>query len=409
VDRHLHVAQYGRGGALDVSSTGQEDRRQPLGQYVATGISAPTTSLLRLERPVIQPVPFRTTNQTTQDQVWLVPITLQSTTAVGTFDLLFRFDNTNWTPLLSGLGVGRIDYLVPPERLPGKDGYANVPAVSEVALYDFTTGLRSNTGNQVRIYWDGTLCPGFSQIGAGLGRVTPVLYLPFIRAIGSEIDTVLTLSPFSLLTASINSNPVDTMTWVEGRSYPQQSLNDDALAQPVDWVVKTKQFMLEDNQLKYRGMWLRMLSHGQAVSRIPGNAWVYGVLNSLASADYQDFSGQIMNSVPPSGGEFGNSTIARIQPLRDRMQPLNSPLLYRRVGAQQARWGSKLDASKGNFLVDDPQVDTIATSDSVRGEQFSIMAFGNMANPGERLYIGSLKGTVQVVGGKRRGGRTGTT
>jgi hypothetical protein len=68
-----------------------------------------------------------------------------------------------------------------------------------------------------------------------------------------------------------------------------------------------------------------------------------------------------------------------------------------------------LDASKGNFLVDDPQVDTIATSDSVRGEQFSIMAFGNMANPGERLYIGSLKGTVQVVGGKRRGGRTGTT
>lgn len=70
--------------------------------------------------------------------------------------------------------------------------------------------------------------------------------------------------------------------------------------------------------------------------------------------------------------------------------------------------GANTDGSKGNFLVDDPQVDTIATSDSVRGEQFSVMLFGNTANPGEHVAIGSVKGTMQVVGGKRRAGRTGT-
>ena len=407
VDRHLHIAQYGRGGALDVSSSSQEDRRQPLGQHITSSNTPTLVSMLSLERPIPQPIPFRTSNQTTQEQVWLVPVSLQSDVAAGSFHLRFLFDSTKWALLLSGLGTGRIDYLVPPERLLGRDGYANTPGVSEVALYDFGTGLRSNSGNMIRIYWDGSLCPGFSQIGAGLERSTPVLYLPFVRAVGSEADNVLTLGAFGFQ-ASVNGLTVATSWWAESRSYPEDSLQNDALAQPVDWAIKTRQLMLDDNQLKYRGMWLRMLSHGQAVTRIPGNAWVYGVLNSLVSADYQDFSGQVVNSAPPSGGERGNSTIARIQPLRNRMQPPNNPALFRRVGAQQARWGTNTDAALGNFLVDDPQVDTIATSDSVRGEQFSIMAFGSMANPGERMYIGSLKGTVQVVGGKRRGGRTGT-
>ena len=408
VDRHLHIAQYGRGGALDVSSSQYEDRRQPLGQYVAQLDVAPEFDTIWMDRPVLQPLPFTTQNQSVQEQVWLVPLSLQtSVTPCDEFWLRFRFDNTNWLPLLSGLGVGRIDYLIPPERLPGKDGYANTPGVSEVALYDSGTGVRSNTGDEVRVYWDGTLCPDFSAIGAGLSRATPVLYLPFVRRTGTETDTVLSMG-VSLVSCVVGGFPANFIRWVESRAYPEQSLANDALAQPVDWVFKSRQMMVDDNQLKYRGMWLRMLSYGQAVTRIPGSAWVYGLVNTLVSADYQDFSGQIIDFVPPAGGELGNSTITRVQPLRERMQPPTSPVMFRRIGAQQARWGTNTDGSKGNFLVDDPQVDTIATSDSVRGEQFSVMLFGNTANPGEHVAIGSVKGTMQVVGGKRRAGRTGT-
>lgn len=409
-ETHLHLAQLGRGGGVDVSSSKQEDRRQPLGQYVSDISFSPQADQIWLDRAVPQRAPYRTPARPTgtSEDVWLVPIGVQPTIApIGDFDVQFRFDNQNWLPLLSGAGVGRIDYVVPPERLAGKDGYANVPAASEVALYDSGTGLRSNTGDEVRVFWDGSLLPGpWATMGVPLDRKTPVLYLPFVRRTGTSNLTTLTLGVNNTF-ARINGGAVNCTYWCESRDYPQQSLAGDALAQPIDWVIKSPQFGLGDNQLKYRGMWMRCLSHGTAATRIPGNSWIYGVLNTLAASDYKDYSGQAVDFVPPSGGQYGDSTIATIATLRDRMQPPSNPNLFKRIGGAQARWGTNTDAALGNFLVDDPEVDTIATSDSVRGEQFSLMAFGNTANPGEHLEVGSVKATVQVVGGKRRGGRQG--
>jgi hypothetical protein len=57
------------------------------------------------------------------------------------------------------------------------------------------------------------------------------------------------------------------------------------------------------------------------------------------------------------------------------------------------------------YLIDDQELDTIATSDSVKGESISYMFFGFMRDVAMGLKIPSLKAIVEAVGGRRRRGR----
>ena len=57
------------------------------------------------------------------------------------------------------------------------------------------------------------------------------------------------------------------------------------------------------------------------------------------------------------------------------------------------------------YLIDDQELDTIATSDAVRGETVSYMFFGFMRNIAMSLKIPSLKAVIESVGGRRRRGR----
>ncbi len=60
----------------------------------------------------------------------------------------------------------------------------------------------------------------------------------------------------------------------------------------------------------------------------------------------------------------------------------------------------------GEYLIDDEEVDTIATSDSTRGKRISYMVFGFIRNKAEKVTFRSLKMLIRPrKGGPRRIGQ----
>ena len=59
----------------------------------------------------------------------------------------------------------------------------------------------------------------------------------------------------------------------------------------------------------------------------------------------------------------------------------------------------------GEYLVDDEEHDTIATSDSVKGAYLSYMLFGFMRDRAEKVELASAKAVVRQGGTRRRTGR----
>ena len=151
-----------------------------------------------------------------------------------------------------------------------------------------------------------------------------------------------------------------------------------------------------------RGTYTKAMSYGQATERTPAN-WLYGPLNTVTAADYKDYSGQGVDWLTTP---TGISDIAQVESVRARMRILaNTGTTALKTGANVAKWGSTADTSKGNLLIDDPAVDTLATSEGVRGESFSTMLHGSLCHPGEYIEIAGSTGAYVVVGGRRRSGR----
>ena len=70
-----------------------------------------------------------------------------------------------------------------------------------------------------------------------------------------------------------------------------------------------------------------------------------------------------------------------------------------------ALYGSNAAPATGNFLVDTEEVDTIATSDSVRGGSVNYTFFGFLQDKAQKLIIKNIKIAINKVAGRRRTGR----
>ena len=68
-------------------------------------------------------------------------------------------------------------------------------------------------------------------------------------------------------------------------------------------------------------------------------------------------------------------------------------------------WGSIAAATDGTYLIDDEEVGTLVTSDSVKGEQFSYMLFGHIQNAAERLVLERVRALFRPTLGRKRRGR----
>ena len=82
---------------------------------------------------------------------------------------------------------------------------------------------------------------------------------------------------------------------------------------------------------------------------------------------------------------------------------------YARTAPNSPRWSTVAQPSTGNLLVDDAAVDSINTSEGVRGERFRSMLFGCINANGEAVRIGKVRILTRMVGGARRTGRRGLT
>jgi len=197
--------------------------------------------------------------------------------------------------------------------------------------------------------------------------------------------------------------------WPHHREDVMGVAGTENIAQPVDWAYMGPDIALNsDTRLKLRGVAVTLLSHGQGTDTV--NSWTQGVFNTMFAADLKSWMAQVVDYIggvtsfrrPVSIKTNLYPTPRDEETIRDRI-PAASPGTRAEFSAG-VEWGNEavVGFESDTCLVGDEQVDTIVTSDSVKGTSVSAMLFGFMRNPAERLKIQSVKALVRVVGANRR-------
>lgn len=425
VDSSVYILQMGRGGSLDRSSVTQEDLRQPY-QAWESFVALPTTKpTFYVAPPILLPKDFETTHQGIGSRpTWLVPIYVAGNTAptaafskdVESLILRLRFDKTLWRPLLIAPGAPSYDYIIPPNRL------KSAPAYQDMKLY--TGGVTDPAGDIIHIEW-GSL--GVPNTWSAYPRmiVNPGVPQPFCYLLMERKSVFPLPSSFSMVWRVIQAkmgqrgSPVDANVIIcqeTGQpSYTTQDLDNNTHAQPVDWAISTPLVGDGKRQYKARGTYTTLQSYGKATQeQVP--KWILGPVNTLTAADYNDFSAQKQDWVDPANmtdplGLNGNpSEITNIGTPRFRMgdhtNGIGDPSA--KVGGDpNVLWATAANPDAGNLLIDDPAVDTIATSEGVRGERFRTMLFGCLNDNGEQVKIQRVRILTRITGGLRHTGRRG--
>lgn len=391
------------GSDLDTSEAPLEDQRQPVGGWIAMGtfpVSSNQASMW-IGQPVVVPKGYvtRTGVMLGYESLWF-PISLghwqnNGGSAPSTISLQFLFDNNVYAPVLVG-GTAEFDFQVPSRRIASIGGYSPGAPVAgqEVQLYDSTTGLPSTSGDQVRINFDGAAGTWTSAPDLNVSAVGPdeLLWIGF----RNDLSKTSLQLPISVTQAQVNAVDCQTYAWQQGfYGDAYQVLANEQ--QPLDWAVKTLEAQSRGNQIRVRGVYLTT-QHLGAGNNVVTQFWQYGPLNTATSSDMRDYSGQAVDffSNPP-----GNSEQNDISP-RKRLQTINGTAPELKTFDNIARWSSIADPNKGNLLIDDAQVDTLATTDGTQGVRASVMVHGTMNAPGDGVRLGSVEATIRTVGGRRR-------
>lgn len=391
--------QLGRGGAMDRSSTEQEDSRVVSGEWVCGHTTLAQPDSVRIGMPIKRPPGYETDVTTTTADTWWLPVEV-SAPAISSIRVRFSI-HPHWRFQVDA-GVGLISYVLPNNRVQSASGYAN--GNGEIKAYD-GGGALSNNGLNCRIYFDGPAAPALAwhqkpSLNFGEGQFRPLVYIPVVRLTGaSASDTVFDIiDTFTVADLEpTGPNIAAQIRWWRTADPVAQSLASDATALPVDWSLKTRAVGDGKNQLLCRGSFLKILSHGSATTK---TASTTDVLNSLTTSDYQDYSGQNPTWL------FDSNATSMLDKMSMRARMLSATSVpAHKVGNSVAKWGNTASPGQGNLLIDDPAVDTVAVSEGVQGEQFSTLLYGTLGAPAEKVSIQGSDIEVRVTGGRRRGGR----
>jgi len=180
---------------------------------------------------------------------------------------------------------------------------------------------------------------------------------------------------------------------------------EDSVAQPVDWAYKSTNVGLEGgNELKMRGLWANLLSHGTGTDKLD-SVWPYGTFNTLVGSDRKEWMTQVIDATP---AQAAVEQAAGTNTLRTRVQKADKTLVDKTFGTDIV-WANKDAAGSatadGTVLIGDEDTSDIAVSMSVKGQSFSVMNFGFIMNRAEKLWLEGVKAVFRVVGGRRRRGR----
>ncbi len=228
-------------------------------------------------------------------------------------------------------------------------------------------------------------------------RMTPDHRNPFFILRWRKATTNTSLSfGVGVTVARLTDNSPQTLdcgvyVW-NSHNGPLDSVNEKA--QAVDWAYKSAQVGETNNgQVKARGLWTRMISHSSATNQIVPN-WVWGLFNILGASDWKGWTSQIVDftaHTPAIESTANKNTI------RTRYKDTTTGAMATRTFNGSPKYS--------DYLIDDEEYDTLAVSDSIRGEYFSYMLFGFIRDRAEKLVLGGSKALIRPNQGSRR--RTG--
>ena len=417
----LAVVRLGRGGALDRSvESEREDVRRLSGRWHSFGnvmTAAPDgDNQIRILPPVKVPQGFVYPNVVTPagSQDWLLPIEVvpDTTMTLGPrlIVLTFGFDNTHWSPVLRTGGTPEIAFLLPAERLESAPGYApgaHVAGVAEVQVYAAGAGPPTVGGPSIHIRWDGTQAGYAASMYAPIMNLTPrmanrLMWIP-IRYSGVVGDDVLRMGILGVTGMIANaaipySLDCDVLAWQEALHAAARHGDDDA-AQPVDWAMKSGPLGMEGReQVRARTIWLSVRGSGHATAQVAGTA-THGLLNAVLAPDDKGWSAQIVDHDDAIQRDVSKDTV------RSRLRNLAGAMVDLAWGSAGTVWGNLGNPATGTVLMADRPADTLAISDSVRGEHVTVMVFGHIRSRAEHLDVGRAEVSMQQAGGRRRTGR----
>lgn len=396
VDKHdvttgsCALLRLGLGGAIDRSTT-DEDYRIGAQQYYYASTTVTDDGTFYIREPVFDE---------TDSNYW-VPLEMVRTsgaTGLSQYRIRFQFDTTQWAPVAVG---STLTVRFPSERKATSAGVTSIRCTA--------AGIPDATGNHIQIEFNGAALPaGFQDLNVsarGLNRLVEFKMSPVgdTSKVGFCIrpDTPNCHQTISGAGAAVTSSVI-----VFGQTFFKSTdLNyNDKKAQPVDWAFQSSAQGRTTGQIRARGLYADIVSHGttDATSSPLSPGWLWGAYNVLIGSDEKPFSSQIVDI---SEAEI-NPNIKKIvnkMSIRNRFRAATA--MAERAFNKGALWGSSTNPSDGNYLVDDQQRDTIATSDSVKGQTIRYMVFGFLRGRAERFSIGSLVANLRPAGSRRRTGR----
>ncbi len=356
-----YLMQLGRGGALDRSIL-NEDQRLVYGEYKKRLTAPAGDARLYFGRPVYDAVSGQ----------YLVPLEIVPDYTAASYprgvDLVFNYDATRWT---AGATL-----VYPPERA----------GIAPSITYTVTPA----TGTISIVY--AAAFVGFLNMADK--QRNPFVYLPMTPVSSSQtlLDYGFDFGGAGSLADLTSIGPVTTnmSVYIWNQHYGPLHANND-VTQPVDWAYKSAQIGIDNaSHVKARGIFARMVSHGSGTSPLSPN-WLWGAYNTLLGADWKGWTSQVIDF------SSGIVKIADKFSLRTRYKDtVTSTMQHRRFNATP---------KYGEYLVDDEEHDSIATSDSVKGAYLAYMLFGFMRDRAEKVELASAKAVIRKAGTRRRTGR----
>jgi hypothetical protein len=367
-----YLLECGRGGGLDRSYE-YEFYNSVSNFYTVHGYGTVALDCrIYLDQPTLDPV--------SGDLFQLVSV-MQESVPTGfswaqpptSIDLQFSFDENDWSLREDPSAAGSLYPMLPTERLS--------------SLGSYTVKTVNNATGAVQLT---VATPALNPLQIGIGKKGPLFILRWQR---TTSKTRLNFG-ISVTAATVG----DGTTTKDAQVYYWNQYNEpapvaDHKAQAIDWAYKSEQVGESGaTQVKARGLFSRVISHGPASSPLSPN-WLWGLFNILSASDWKSWSSQVVDF---TGETPAIETIAKKNTIRTRFKNSSGALATRTFNGEP---------KYGEYLVDDEEYNTIAISDSARGEHVSYMIFGFIRDKAEKLILASSKALLRPNQGSRR--RTG--
>ena len=421
-DNSYYILEQGRGGAID-RSVDNEDYRTIRGEFIreepALGVSWALGWVFEKWERMASGYKLPSNSGTfasvisATDEAYWIPVSIWGGTSstLQTISVSFYFDSNFWEPIFKDATSAVLDFIVPNERITAAPGFQKttpVAGAAEVQCY-VAGGAASRSGQEIKIYWRSAAGGGPAGtpdiITNGYAR-TPLILLPFKRK--SSTQTASGVSGLQITKGSVFSTSDGLIAWEQWSASTNSRIKENEKAQPVDWAYKSAQIGLDDDlTYKARGLFIRVESTGSGnTANFLFPNWLYGQLNTLLSSDMKGWSSQVIDYTGDTNisGDEAIKAIQNKTTIRTRVKSGTS-LVQKVFGDAGVKYGDPAIPFFSSLLIDDQEMNTMATSDNVRGQSFSYMLFGHMQDKAHGIVLDSIKAVFRLLGSRHRYGR----